>query len=499
MATLLSSADTREKALAALGDQERPFRMLAREFGLRPTFSFVENAPLDGGTSYFAVDPSTFIVPSVCEVSLSINRTPVPGPEEVSVSLMCLFKPESPAAEVERIENALRGLNPETGTHPPAVSISFDAPRVDVIARIEAVLEALHQPCGLHPNMKLPTTTEAFLKLPELNRRAIELFQRKALHAGNEYLHNGPPENRRPVESIIRSSIQALGVITLFEAQVQQDLESLADLSAGPVRCLLDSIFHHQDDLGLSRPVDHMANLLEEFIANKDLRGMCGLAAVLTLQRQDAITRERDIFRDELEDETFAQNKEELPEEYDRLLHTCFDTIPSLARTPDDQALITTIINALCAEGEIFERNLLDIGEGIEGARESFEIPLWAQNSFLLGGAIRFAPKPPRIEQVFNEVIEHFGQHGEDKGASLLLYGVMNPTLQESILEVIDTEGLFSSPALLMEKVYLRVKELLPPEVTATMTQTVNYLADELAIMLDVKGYQLGSGVYRER
>ena len=75
----------------------------------------------------------------------------------------------------------------------------------------------------------------------------------------------------------------------------------------------------------------------------------------------------------------------------------------------------------------------------------------------------------------------------------------MNPDLRDPILEVIDTEGSFSSPALLIEKVHHRVKELLPTEVTTTITQTVNYLADELAVTLDVKGYQLGNGVYRER
>jgi hypothetical protein len=483
LATLLSNADTRDKAIAALGDQDTAFRILAWEFGLKQTFSYVENAPRDAGTSCFAVEPTTFIVPSVSEVSISMSRTSSSGPEEIAVSLMCLFNADSPQAEIGKVEHALAGFTPETGSHPPAVSISFEAPRVDVVARLEALFETLHKPCGLHPNMKLTTLLDAFLKLPEPSRRAIELFQRKALDVGEKYLHNGPPEDRRTLEGIISSSIEGLGAIALFEARHTHDLESLADLSGSPVWCLLESILHHHDDPGFRQTVNYMENLMEEFVASKDLRGMCGLATVLTLQRQDAIVKDSsEIFKDN----SYDLPLDNLPSEYERLVAESLGALPSLARTPEDHRLIAKIINALRAEGELFDRNHEAIEQETADERETFQMPVWAQNRFFLCDAVEFAPKPVHVEEVLHEILPLLSQHGDDRGARLIKYGIMNPDLQESILEVIDEEGLFSSPALLMEKVHLRVKQLLPPEVTATMTQTVNYLADEMAILLDV-------------
>lgn len=51
LSTLLSSHDTREKALAALGDHDRRFNLLARQFNLRSTYSVVEDPLIDAGTS----------------------------------------------------------------------------------------------------------------------------------------------------------------------------------------------------------------------------------------------------------------------------------------------------------------------------------------------------------------------------------------------------------------------------------------------------------------
>lgn len=143
LSTLLPSPDTREKALAALGDQDRPFNRLAREFNLRSTYSYVEDASLDAGTSYFKVDPTTLKVPSVQEVSISLSRTPSSGPEEVAVSLMCLFRTETQPGDVEQMKNVMRGFDPEHSSSPPAVSISFQSPRVDVVSRLESVAQTV--------------------------------------------------------------------------------------------------------------------------------------------------------------------------------------------------------------------------------------------------------------------------------------------------------------------------------------------------------------------
>lgn len=501
LAALLQTPDAREKALAALGDQVRPFNRLAREFNLRSTYSFVEDASIDAGTSHFKVDPSTLQVPSVQEVAILLSRTPSSGPEEVAVSLMCLFKRDAQPGDVKQMEKVMRGFNPEaSSSSPPTVSISFQAPRVDVVSRLESVLDALHKPCGLHPNMPLPTMTGELLRLPEINRRAIEIFQKKALDTGETYLHNGLPEDRGAVDSLMRGSIQALGRIALFEAREQQDLESLADRVAGPVSCLIDSIVHHHDDVGFRRTADYMASLMREFEENRDLQGMCGLTCLLTLQRQDAITAEHDIFPDF--DEKIPLDSDVdwwRPNEYGRLLDSSLDALPQLATTPDELNLAHKILNALKAENEIFDRRLVEINQELEDTRETFQIPVWAQNSFLLGSAVDFAAKPASVQGVFTELIPELNRLGEDKGASLITFGIMNPELRDPILEVIDTEGYFSSPALLVEKVHHRVKDLVPSEVGATITQTVNYLADELAVTLDVEGYQLGNGVYRER
>lgn len=501
LSTLLPTPDTREKALAALGDQGRRFNLLAREFNLRSTYSFVEDASLDAGTSYFKVDPTTLKVPSVQEVSISLSRTPSSGPEEVAVSLMCLFLKDTPVGDVERMEKVMHGFDPETSSSsPPTVSISFQAPRVDVVSRLESVFETLHKPCGLHPNMPFHTLTSALLSLPEINRRAIEIFQKKVLDTGDTYLHDGLPDDRRAVESLMTSSIQALGRIALFEAREQQELESLADIVAGPVSCLLDSIVYHQDDVGFRGTAHYMQGLMDEFVANKDLQGMSGLACLLTLRRQDETTDSENLIPDFVDESPLDSDVDWWrPNEYDRLLNLSLDTLSEVATTPDELALAHKVVNALKAESEIFDRNLVEINQELEDTRETFQIPVHAQNNFLLARAVHETAKPAPVQEVFTELLPVLRQLGEDRGASLITFGIMNPELREPILEVIDTEGLFSSPPLLIEKVYLRVKELLPAEVTTTITQTVNHLADDLAVRLDVKGYQLGSGVYREK
>jgi hypothetical protein len=502
LSILLPSPATRDEALAALGDQDRRFNLLAREFNLRSTYSFVEDPSIDAGTSYFKVDPATLKVPSVQEVSILLSRTQSSGPEEVAVSLMCLFRKDTPVGDVERMEKVMQGFGPETSSSsPPTVSISFQAPRVDVVTRLEAVLEALHKPCGLHPNMPLPTMTGELLRLPEINRRAIEIFQKKALDTGETYLHNGLPEDRGPFafDSLMTSSIQALGKIALFEAREQNDLESLADRVAGPVSCLLDSIVHHQGG-GFRSTAECMESLMHEFEATRDLQGMCGLACLLTLQRQDAITAEHDIFPDFDEESPLDSDVDWWrPNEYDRLLNLSLDTLSEVATTPDELSLAHKIVNALKAESELFDRNLVEINQELEDTRETFQIPGYAQNNFLLARAVHDTAKPAPIQDVFTELLPVLSHLGEDKGASLITFGIMNPELRGPILEVIDAEGLVSSPALLIEKVHYRVKHLVPSQAGATITQTVNYLADELAVALDVAGYQLGNGVYREK
>jgi hypothetical protein len=286
----------------------------------------------------------------------------------------------------------------------------------------------------------------------------------------------------------------------LFEAREQQELESLADRVAGPVSCLLDSIVHHHDDVGFRRTADYMASLMREFEENRDLQGMCGLTCLLTLQRQDAITAEHDIFPDFDEDMPLDSDVDWWrPNEYGRLIDSSLDALPQLATTRDELNLAHKILNALKAESEIFDRNLVEINQELEDSRETFQIPVWAHNSFLLRSSVEHAAKPASVQGVFTELIPELNRLGEDKGASLITFGIMNPELRDPILEVIDTEGYFSSPALLVEKVHHRMKDLVPSEVGATITQTVNYLADELAVTLDVEGYQLGNGVYRER
>lgn len=348
--------------------------------------------------------------------------------------------------------------------------------------------------------MPFPTLTNELLRLPEINRRAIEIFQKKALETGETYLHNGLPEDRSAVDSLMRGSIQALGRIALFEAREQQELESLADRVAGPVSCLLDSIVHHHEEVGFRRPAEYMESMMHEFEESRDLQGMCGLTCLLTLQRQDTITAEHDIFPD-LDEESSLDSDLDWwrPNEYGRLLDSSLDALSQVATTKDELALAHKIVDALKAESEISDRNLVEIEQELEDTRGTFQIPVWAQNSFLLGGAVHYAAKPPPVQEVFTELIPELSRLGEDKGASLITFGIMNPELREPILAVLDEEGLVSSPPLLIEKVHLRLKDLLPTEVTTTITQTVNYLADELAVALDVEGYQLGSGVYRER
>jgi hypothetical protein len=500
LSTLLPTPDTREKALAALGDQERRFNLLAREFNLRSTYSFVEDASLDAGTSYFKVDPTNVKVPSVQEVSISLSRTHSSGPEEVAVSLLCHFRTDTPLGDVEQMKKVMRGFDPEASSSPPALAISFQAPRVDVVSRLESALEALHKPCGLHPNMPFPTLTDELLRLPEINRRAIEIFQKNALDTGEAHLRKGPPKDRKDVEPLTRGSIKALGRIALFEAREQQELESLADRVARPVSCLLDSILHHQDHLGVGGNAHYMEGLMDEFVANKDLQGVCGLACVLILQRADIITTKEDLSQDFNDESPFDSDEDWWrPSEYDRLLDCALDALAQVATTSDELILALKIIDALNSEREIFDRNLVEINQELEDTRDTFQIPVWAQNDLLLAKAVHDTVKPPPAQHVFSELIPELHRFREVKGASLITFGIMNPELREPILDVIDTEGLFSSPPLLIEKVYLRVKELLPAEVTTTITQTVNHLADELAVRLDVEGYQLGSGVYREK
>jgi hypothetical protein len=170
------------------------------------------------------------------------------------------------------------------------------------------------------------------------------------------------------------------------------------------------------------------------------------------------------------------------------LLECSLDALSRLATTTDERSLATRIVNALKAESDIFGLNLVEINQDLEKNRETFQNPVWAQNDLLLAEAVHDTAKPPPVQHVFSELIPELHRLREVKGASLITFGIMNPELREPILEVLDTEGLFSSPPLLIEKVYLRVKEIRPAEVTTTITQTVNHLADELAVRLDVEG-----------
>jgi hypothetical protein len=77
-------------------------------------------------------------------------------------------------------------------------------------------------------------------------------------------------------------------------------------------------------------------------------------------------------------------------------------------------------------------------------------------------------------------------------------YSLMNPTLRDPVLEIIENEGLVSSPAKLVHDIQLKVKELLPPEATASIYTMINHLADEFAIAHGVMGYQLGEGICRD-
>ncbi len=120
------------------------------------------------------------------------------------------------------------------------------------------------------------------------------------------------------------------------------------------------------------------------------------------------------------------------------------------------------------------------------------------KNNLTLTIALHSAPKHPDVAEVFSDLVHELRSMRTNLGADLVAYGIMNPTLQQAILEVIRADSLLTSAEQLTERIHTRLKELLPPEATTSIKKTVNYLAEEFALAHDVGGYKLGLGIYRE-
>ncbi len=335
---LSPNGGARDNALSALGDQVERFKCIAREFNLTRTASFVEEPSSHCGTSIFDVDTRRTVIPSIKEISITFSSTPTSAstPQEVSISLTCLLQADTPREEIEVLRKAFGAYTPETVLHdPPSISISIHNHRVDAVRDLEAIFELIHKPCGVHPNMNIAVLTRAILELPELNHRAIEIFRSRILKVATDYRDHGPPENEKVLNKLLVQAIRAQGAISLFEAPDHLLSESSVHHWAGATKVFIDTVFLHREGPVPCESIDYLAEVMRDFAQQEDLRGMCGIASVLAIGRQEAILAAHygdDFFDISLDEQLLNSTKEREVEAYQKLLDKSLTTLTGLAR-----------------------------------------------------------------------------------------------------------------------------------------------------------------------
>jgi hypothetical protein len=185
---------------------------------------------------------------------------------------------------------------------------------------------------------------------------------------------------------------------------------------------------------------------------------------------------------------------------YDELLDTCLEKLPLLATSRDTAALINSFSNAIRAENLQFDQRLGEAER--EASCEPPTIhapPQWVQNSFLLASELYQREKDPGVKEVLSGMVSMLADSGERLRALLVQYSVVKPSLQATVLGLIEEKSFVSSPVTIADEVHETVKALLPPEVTHSIHTMINYLADDYAIQNDVLGYKVGEGVCKDR
>jgi hypothetical protein len=256
----------------------------------------------------------------------------------------------------------------------------------------------------------------------------------------------------------------------------------------------MEALLIDNDPIESIDPAQQLKTMMARFLAIEDLKGMCGVAVLATIRRQDAIlaTYMDAQWPDAPFDPPVSEfRSRHLATDYDQLLNECLSNLLRVAKTGEERALVSTMTEAIHANNLEFEAYQANIEE----EQVLPPPPQWTLNHFLAQGKLLTVSKDDEVTALLKNEIPTLRDHREDLGADLLSYGVMNRELRGPILEIMESEGPFSTPATLVQLVFSEIKKRLPAEATTSMEEAINYLADQFALERDIHGYVLGAGI----